>query len=141
AESKEQVLKALGTASSALRARLGESLGSIRAYDAPIEKATTTSLEALKAFTTAESLRATKGELEAIPYLQRAAELDPNFAMAFAKLGTLYGNVGEEERSRDYTKKAFELRDRVSERERFYISVRNFFVIGDMPRATGVLEQ
>ena len=142
AESREQVLKAVGKASSALRAKLGESLGSIRAYDTPIEQATTTSLDALKAFTTAESLRATKGEVEAIPYLQRAVELDPNFAMAIAKLGAIYGNVGERERGGDYTKKAFELRDRVSERERFYISVRYYLsVIGDISKQTEILEQ
>jgi tetratricopeptide (TPR) repeat protein/predicted Ser/Thr protein kinase len=142
AESKEQVLKAVGKASSALRARLGESLGSIRAYDTPIEKATTTSLEALKAFNTAESLRATKGDMEAIPYLQRAVELDPNFAMALSKLGALYGNLGERERSEDYTTKAFDLRDRVSERERFYISVRYYdAVLGDLTKEGEVLEQ
>ncbi len=72
------MLTALGQASTRLRAKLGESMGSIQAYDAPIERATTSSLEALKAFTTAEELRGTKGELEAIPFLQKAIELDPN---------------------------------------------------------------
>ena len=126
AESKEKVLTALGQASSRLRAKLGESLGSIQAYDTPIERATTSSLEALKAFSVGEELRATKGEIEAIPHFERSLELDPNFAMAYAKLGALYGNISETERSFEYGRKAFERRERVSERERFYISVRYY---------------
>ena len=122
AESKEKVLTALGQASTRLRAKLGESMGSIQAYDAPIERATTSSLEALKAFSVGEELRSTKGEVEAIPHFERALELDPNFAMAYAKLGALYGNIGETERSFEYGRKAFERRDRVSEREKLYIS-------------------
>ena len=141
AESKEKVLTALGQATTRLRAKLGESLGSIRAYDAPIERATTSSLEALKAFSTAEHLRSTKGELEAIPYLQKAIELDPNFAMAQAKLGTVYSNLFEMERSIGFTAKAFELRDRVSEREKFYISVRYYqSVTGELHKRREVLE-
>jgi eukaryotic-like serine/threonine-protein kinase len=126
AESKETVLTALGKASTRLRAKLGESMGSIQAYDAPIERATTSSLEALKAFSVGEELRQTKGELEAIPQFERALELDSNFAMAYAKLGALYGNIGESERAIDYGGKAFERRDRVSEREKLYISVRYY---------------
>jgi serine/threonine protein kinase/tetratricopeptide (TPR) repeat protein len=142
AESKEKVLTALGQASTRLRAKLGESMGSIQAYDAPIERATTSSLEALKAFTTAEDLRGTKGELEAIPFLQKAIELDPNFAMAQAKLGTLYANISEGERGVAFTTKAFELRERVSEREKFYISVRYYgYVTGELPKQREVLEQ
>ena len=126
AESKEKVLTALGQASTRLRAKLGESMGSIAAYDAPIERATTSSLEALKAFSVGEELRSTKGEIEAIPHFERALELDSNFAMVYAKLGALYGNIGEAERAFDYGRKAFERRDRVSEREKFYISVRYY---------------
>jgi tetratricopeptide (TPR) repeat protein len=141
AEGKEKVLTALGQASTRLRAKLGESMGSIQAYDAPIERATTSSLEALKAFTTAETLRGTKGEIEAIPFLQKAIELDPNFAMAQAKLGTLYSNISEGERGVAFTTKAFELRDRVSEREKFYISVRYYgYVTGELPKQREVLE-
>jgi len=142
AESKEKVLTALGQASTRLRARLGESMGSIQAYDAPIERATTSSLEALKAFSTAEELRGTKGEIEAIPYLQKAIDLDPNFAMAYAKLGTLYSNIFEDERAIEFTTKAFELRDRVSERESFYISTRyHVGVTGDLQRQREVVEE
>jgi serine/threonine protein kinase/tetratricopeptide (TPR) repeat protein len=141
AESKERVLTALGQASTRLRAKLGESMGSIQAYDAPIERATTSSLEALKAFSTAEDLRGTKGELEAVPFLQKAIDLDPNFAMAQAKLGTLYSNVFEGERGIAFTTKAFELRDRVSEREKFYISVRYYgYVTGELKKQREVLE-
>ncbi len=141
AESKERVLTALGQASSRLRAKLGESMGSIQAYDAPIERATTSSLEALKAFSTAQELRGTKGELEAVPFLQKAIELDPNFAMAQAKLGTLYSNIFEGERGIAFTTKAFELRDRVSEREKFYISVRYYgYVTGEQPKLREALE-
>ena len=142
AEGKEKVLTALGQASSRLRAKLGESLGSIQAFDAPIERATTSSLEALKAFSTGEELRGTKGELEAIPFLQKAIALDPNFAMAHAKLGTLYSNVSEEARSFEFTTKAFELRGRVSERERFYIATRYYqSVTGELAKQREVVEQ
>jgi serine/threonine protein kinase/tetratricopeptide (TPR) repeat protein len=126
AESKEAVLKAVGHAASGLRRGLGESLASIQKYDAPIEQATTSSLEALKAFTTGETLRSTTGDLEGLSFLQRAVELDPNFAMALAKVGTAYQNIGAIAKSNEYTTRAFERRDRVSERERFYISVRYY---------------
>ncbi|HEY7925539.1 MAG TPA: protein kinase [Vicinamibacteria bacterium] len=142
AQSKEKVLTALGQASTRLRAKLGESMGSIQAYDAPIERATTSSLEALKSFTTGELLRNTKGEVEAIPHFERALELDPNFAMAYAKLSALYGNIGESERGNDYGKKAFERRDRVSEREKFYISVRYYaWNTGELERELEVVEE
>ena len=142
AESKEKVLTALGQASTRLRAKLGESMGSIQAYDAPIERATTSSLEALKAFSVGEELRSTKGEVEAIPQFERALELDPNFAMAYAKLGALYGNISETERSFEYGRKAFERRDRVSEREKLYISLRYYaHDTGDTTKAAEVVSQ
>ena len=142
AESKEKVLTALGRAASSLRAKLGESMGSIQAYDAPIERATTSSLEALKSFTTGELLRNTKGEVEAIPHFERALELDPNFAMAYAKLSALYGNIGESERAIDYGRKAFERRDRVSEREKHYIATRYYtWITGEVDKELEVLAQ
>jgi len=141
AQSKEKVLTALGQASTRLRAKLGESMGSIQAYDAPIERATTSSLEALKSFTTGELLRNTKGEVEAIPHFERALELDPNFAMAYAKLSALYGNIGESERAIDFGQKAFERRDRVSERERFYIATRYYtWITGEIDKELEVIE-
>jgi len=142
AESKETVLKALGQASSRLRERLGESLASLQRYDAPIEQATTSSLDALKAFTTAEAIRSTQGDIEALPLLQRAVELDPNFAMGLAKLGTVHGNLGAAERSNEYTTRAFERRDRVSEREKFYIAVRYYSsVTGEIFKEKETLDQ
>jgi serine/threonine protein kinase/tetratricopeptide (TPR) repeat protein len=142
AEGKEKVLTALGQASTRLRAKLGESMGSIQAYDAPIERATTSSLEALKSFTVGEQLRNTKGEVEAIPHFERALELDPNFAMAYAKLSALYGNIGESERAIDYGRKAFERRDRVSEREKYYIATRYYtWITGEIDKELEVLAE
>ncbi len=125
AEGKEQVLRALGQAASSLRSKLGESLASIQKFDVPLEQATTASLEALKAFTLAVAAR-TKGDL-AIPLYERAINLDPNFAWAYANLSHVYWSLGEYEKEQEYTKKAFELRQRVSERERLHISLRYFF--------------
>jgi tetratricopeptide (TPR) repeat protein/predicted Ser/Thr protein kinase len=136
ASSKEEVLKALGKAASRLRGRLGESLGSIQKFDAAIEDATTSSLEALKAFTQGDVLRDKGQDLESIPFFKRAVELDPNFALAHARLGTLYGNLGEEEVSKGYRQKAFELRDRVSERQKLYITAHYYAsVTGELDKA------
>ncbi|PYS51538.1 MAG: hypothetical protein DMF68_03960 [Acidobacteria bacterium] len=122
AESKEQVLQKLGIAASKLREKLGESLSSIQKFDAPVEQATTSSLEALKAFALGNEQRNKNSYLEAIPFYKRAIELDPNFALAYARIGVMYGNIGQPQLSAEYSRKAFELRDRVSEREKFYIS-------------------
>ena len=126
AESKEQVLPALGTAASAMREQLGESLASIARNDTPIEQATTSSLEALKAFSLGDQKRNTSTDQEAIPFFRRAIELDPNFASAHAQLGTIYANLGEQQRSIEHRTKAYELRDRVSERERLYITAHYY---------------
>jgi tetratricopeptide (TPR) repeat protein len=135
AASKEEVLGALGQAGSRLRAKLGESLSSIEAYDTPLAQATTSSLEALKAYTLGYDQALKGAEAESIPFFQRALELDPNFALAYSRLGTIYGNLGETDIASEYKKKAFELRGRVSERERFYISSHYYFT------ATGELER
>ena len=135
AASKEEVLPALGKAASQLRGKLGESLSSIRKFDAPIEQATTTSLEALKAFALANQQRAHGTEVQAIPLFQRAIELDPNFASAHARLGQVYGNLGQSELALEYTNKAFELRDRVSEPERLYLISHYYEIV------TGELEK
>jgi len=126
AESKEQVLSALGSAASAMRGQLGESLASIARNDTPIEQATTSSLEALKAFSLGEQKRNTSTDQEAIPFFRRAIELDPSFASAHARLGTIYANLGEQQRSIEHRTKAYELRDRVSERERLYITAHYY---------------
>jgi tetratricopeptide (TPR) repeat protein len=120
AASKEAVLGALGKSASAMREKLGESLSSIQKLDVPLERATTTSLEALKSFSLGGAVR-NKSDLEAIPFYKRAIELDPDFALAYARLGAIYGNLREEKLSREHRTKAFELRERVSELEKFYI--------------------
>ncbi|MFB3922363.1 MAG: protein kinase [Terriglobia bacterium] len=126
ASSKEQVLGALGAAASRLRAHLGESLSSIQKFDKPLEQATTSSLEALKAFSLGQAQHQALKDLEAIPFLKRAVELDPNFAMAYATLGVCYNNQGESVPAMENIRKAFELRDRVSEREKFYIAAHYY---------------
>jgi eukaryotic-like serine/threonine-protein kinase len=141
AESKEKVLAALGQAASHLREKLGESLSSIKRYDVPVEEATTSSLEALKNFSLgSEQFRA--GHLqEALSFYKRAIELDPNFAMAHARLAVYYGNNGQQELAEQYAKKAFELRDRVSERERYYISEKYYsYITGEIDKTIEVLQ-
>jgi eukaryotic-like serine/threonine-protein kinase len=121
-ESKEQVLKSLGKAVSSMRGRLGDSLASVQKFDKPLEEATTSSLEALQAFSRGEDQRNKDDEVAAIPLFKRALELDPNFALAAARLGTVYGNLWEETQEKTYKTRAFEMRDRVSEREKLYIA-------------------
>jgi tetratricopeptide (TPR) repeat protein len=135
ADTKEKVLPSLTPAVSRLRSKLGESLASVQKFDRPVEEATTSSLEALKAYTQAKELDNTGEELKAVPLYQRAIELDPNFALAYAAIAGNYANTGEEERSIEYEKKAFALRDRVSERERFDItSTYHWVVTGDLEK-------
>jgi len=141
AESKEQVLKALDQAASSLRRKLGESLASVQKYAMSLEQATTPSLEALQAFTLGQAEHLKLTDDRAIPHLQRALELDPNFAMACATLGVAYSNEGERERASDYLKKAFELKERASEREKFYISAHYYeMVTGQIERSSEVYE-
>ena len=122
AENTEAVLKGLGTAASRLRERLGESLSSIQAFDAPIEQATTSSLDALKAFSLGELQRAKGAEVGAIPFYERALELEPNFALAYARLAAINSNLGEPKRARAYATEAFARRPRASEREKLAIA-------------------
>jgi tetratricopeptide (TPR) repeat protein len=123
---KEQVLSALDGVASGMRGELGESLASINRNDTPIEQATTSSLEALKAYSLGNQKRNTSSDQEAIPFFRRAIELDPNFASAHAQLGTIYSNLSERQRSIEHRRKAYELRDRVSERERLYITAHYY---------------
>jgi serine/threonine protein kinase/tetratricopeptide (TPR) repeat protein len=140
ASNKEDVLKALGTAATSLRAKLGESLASVQKFDVPVE-ATTPSLEALKAYSMGTTTGRTKGSAEAIPFLKRAIELDPNFAMADVGLAVMYANLGQASLAADYAKKAYDLRDRVSDREKYRISAFYFDkVTGEVEKATEAYE-
>jgi eukaryotic-like serine/threonine-protein kinase len=141
ASSKEQVLSSLGKAASDLREKLGESLSSIKQHDVPIEQATTSSLEALKAFAMGNEERSKGNPFESLRFYQRAVELDPNFAMAHARIAVFYGNQGQMDQARPFAEKAFELRDRVSERERLYISEKYYnYVTGEMDKSQEVLQ-
>ena len=140
ASRKEQVLDALGKAASRLRGRLGESLASVQKFGKPLSEATTSSLDALKAFTLGDARRAAGDELSSIPYYKQATDLDPNFAMACARLGAVYNNLGQEELSEEYRKKAFELRDRASERERLYITAHYYADSGQLERGIAAYE-
>ncbi len=142
ANGKEQVLKALGEASTKIRVKLGESLASVQKYDAPAENVTTSSLEALQAFSLGyQTAVVSRDDAAAIPFYQRAVTLDPNFAMAYARLGTSYSNLGELARSAENLRKAYALRERVSERERFYIDTHyEQFVNGNLEAARKAYE-
>jgi len=140
APSKEGVLKALTTAATAIRTRLGESLASVQKFDVPVE-ATTPSLEALKAYSMGITTGRTKGDAEAIPFTKRAIELDPNFAMAYVGLAVHYSNLGQASLAAENAKKAYDLRDRVSDREKYRISAFYFqYVTGEVEKATEAYE-
>jgi DNA-binding winged helix-turn-helix (wHTH) protein/tetratricopeptide (TPR) repeat protein len=141
ADSRELILSRLGQAATALREQLGESLASIEKFSAPIEQATTPSLEAFKAYDLGRQNHFGGQYIEAIPLFRRAVELDPNFAMAYAALGIAYGTAREHELAAQFSQRAFELRDRVSEREKFYISLRYYMDVLDAgDKAIEVLE-
>jgi Flp pilus assembly protein TadD len=140
AASKEQVLNALGGATSKLRAQLGESLASIQHLDKPLDEATTSSLDALKAFSLGDAQFFSGDNTGAIPFFQRAIELDPNFAMAYLGLGVAESNVGQSELSAEYRRKAFELRDRASERERLHITAHYYAATGQIEEWTRTWE-
>jgi len=141
ATSKEEVLSTLGKSVSRLRRKLGESLASVQNFDVPIAEATTPSFEALKQFTLGVETQSRGRERESIPFFERAVELDPNFAQAYRRLGAVYGNAGEGEKSRGYRTKAFELRNRVSERERLAIASSYYYgVTGELEKARETYE-
>jgi serine/threonine protein kinase len=141
ASDKNQVLGALGKAASDLRVKLGESLTSIQKFNTPIEQATTSSLEALKAYSAGLQARRDKGDLVAAPYFKQAFTLDPNFAMAYAYYGQTNANSGESAIAAEYTQKAYDLRDRASELERFYIESHYYEnVLGDLEKANQVYQ-
>ena len=136
ADKRENVLVALGKAASQLRGELGESIKSVEKFDTPIDEATTSSLEALKAFSLGNAERAKGQEAESVAFFKKAIELDPNFGMAHATLATVYSNLGEHELSLDYIKKAFERRERASEPEKLYITCHYYDFLGDFQKTT-----
>jgi tetratricopeptide (TPR) repeat protein len=140
AGSKESVLNSLHQAGSSLRKKLGESLASVEKFDKPLSEATTSSLEALKAFSLGDAKHQMFDELAALPLYQRAVELDPNFAMAYARIGTVYGNLGQNQLSEQSREKAFELRDRTSEHEKLYIMEHYYVDSGQLEKGITALE-
>lgn len=138
---KEDVLNALGQIASRFRSHAGESLATVQRYDTPLAEATTPSLEALKAYSGAWKLQASSGSAAVIPVFQRAIEIDPNFASAYASLGRMYDDIGESNLAAENTSKAYELRGRVSDREKFFISASyDLDVTGNMEKARQTCE-
>lgn len=138
---KEDVVAALGRVALPLRSRLGESLGSVQKYQVPLEQATTPSLEALQAYGIALKVWDEKGDGPSVPFFRRAIELDPTFAMAYAALGTIYHNRGDDAEAGANITKAYELRNRVAEHERFTIEARYYrYVTGELEKAAQIYE-
>ncbi len=131
AADKEHVLNALGTAATAMRAKLGESRSSIQKLNLPLEQVTTPSLEALQSYTAGFGELGQGHFLASVPLFERATALDPNFAMAYQYISTAYNNAGDVERSREYERKAFALIDRVSVRERDLIAASYYGTTGE----------
>ena len=136
ASDKNHVLDALGKAASQMRGKLGESLSTVQKFEKPLREATTSSLEALQAYSRGRQMIGANDFAGAIPVFQRAIQLDPNFAMAYAMLGTSYANIAEPGLAAQATRKAYELKDRVSEVEKFYIeSHYDEMATGDLDKA------
>ncbi|HTW32061.1 MAG TPA: protein kinase, partial [Candidatus Sulfotelmatobacter sp.] len=142
AASKEKVLDALGEAASKLRGELGESLATVQKFDVPLEQATTSSLEALKAYSLGSKASNEKGTSAALPYHQRAIALDPNFAIGYAVVGDDYFSLSELGRASEYFTKAFQLRDHASEREKLEITA-NYYdtVTGELDKAAQTYQE
>jgi len=142
AASKEKVLDTLGEAASKLRGELGESLAIVQKFDVPLEQATTSSLEALKAYSLGQKAHTEKGSAAALPYHQRAIELDPNFATGYSAMATDYFNLGEVGRARENFTKAFQLRERASEREKLTITADYYsFATGELDKAAQTYQE
>ena len=134
AKGKDAVLNALGSAATTLRGKLGESLASVQKFDKPLDEATTSSLEALQAFTLGDAQHNKLEDIASMPFYQRAIELDPNFALAHLRLGVVAGNTGQTALATKEVQKAFELRDRTSEYERLYITAYYYFDRGQIEK-------
>jgi len=141
ASDKNHVLDALGKTASEIRSKLGESLSTVQKFDTPLQQATTPSLEALKAFSSGFQVHITVGDAAAIPFYKQAIELDPNFALAYAWLGLSFNGMGELSMDVECTRKAYELRDRTSEPEKYFITARFHKVVtGNMEKAEESLQ-
>jgi serine/threonine protein kinase/DNA-binding winged helix-turn-helix (wHTH) protein/tetratricopeptide (TPR) repeat protein len=142
AAAKEGVLKALSAAAVSLRSKLGESITSVQRYATPLVEATTPSLEALKAYSMGRKMRFAKSEMAALPFYKRAVEIDPNFALPYAGMAAIYNNLNEVGRSAENASKAYELRGKVSDKERFSIEGTYYMnATGELEKAADVYEQ
>jgi serine/threonine protein kinase/tetratricopeptide (TPR) repeat protein len=142
AASKENVLEALGEAASKLRTELGESLATVQRFDVPLEQATTSSLEALKAYSLGRTTAHEKGPAAALPHDRRAIELDPNFAMGYRAVGADYNNLSELGRASEYLTRAFQLREHASEREKLVIAADYYrSVTGEVDKAAQTYQE
>jgi eukaryotic-like serine/threonine-protein kinase len=142
AASKEKVLDALGEAASKLRGELGESLATVQKFGVPLTEATTSSLEALKAYSLGWKALNESGTAAALPYFRRSIELDPNFAMGYRAVGFQYSNLGEVGRASEYFTKAFQLRERASEREKLEITGDYYSnVTGELDKAAQTYQE
>jgi DNA-binding winged helix-turn-helix (wHTH) protein/tetratricopeptide (TPR) repeat protein len=140
--SKENVLNALGETASKLRGELGESLATVHKFDVPLEQATTSSLEALKAYSLGIKAFRAEGPAASVPYHQHAIQLDPNFALGYWALGDDYGSLGEVERAGDYFTKAFRLREHASEREKLAIAATYYLIVtGELNKAVETYQE
>ena len=138
---KEDILKALSLIAAKLRNRVGESLSTIEEHDTPLAEATTPSLGALKAYSNGIRVMSSSGSAAALPFFKSATEIDPKFAMAYAYLGRVYGDIGESLLSAEGTSKAYDLRDRTSDREKFFIAASyDVQVTGDLEKAQHTCE-
>jgi serine/threonine protein kinase len=141
ASDKNHILEALGKAASDIRSKLGESFSTVQRFDTPLEQATTPSLEALKAFSSGVKVWSSIGSAAAIPFFKHAIELDPDFALAYARLGWMYSEIGESGLADDYIRKAYELRERTSELENYFISASfHLKVTGNLTKAEQTCE-
>ena len=142
AEAKEKVLEGLGQAATKLRGELGESLASVQRFDVPLDEATTSSLEALKAYSLAVKVSNEKGAPPALPYAQKAIELDPSFAMGYRAVASAYFTMVELDRASEYIRKAFELREHASERERLAITASYYDIVtGETEKSVQTYQQ
>ena len=142
APAKEKVLDVLGGAVSKLRSQMGESLATVQRFDVPLEQATTSSLEALKAYSLGEKADREKGPGAALPYNQRAIQLDPNFAMGYLAVGGEYFSLAEPGRASEYFTKAFQLRDHASEQEKLALSANYYLnVTGELGKAAQAYQE